>query len=136
MELQAQMDMASVNSARNVNNAAERVARLGAATQPDMKQITTAAQEFEAVFISQMLEHMFAGTETNEMTGGGEAEDIYRSMMVDEYGKLMAKSGGFGIADHVTRQLVQAQVVQDARKEDAQKENELLLAKEPVGVKE
>jgi Rod binding domain-containing protein len=32
-------------------------------------------------------------------------------MMIDEYGKLMSKSGGIGIADHVTRQLLQEQEV-------------------------
>lgn len=79
------------------------------------EKIRKAAQEFEAMFISQMLEHMFAGVETDPMFGGGEAEDIYRSMLVDEYGKLMAKSGGIGVADHVMRQLLESQEAASAR---------------------
>lgn len=74
-----------------------------------MHKIDAAAQDFEAVFISQMLEHMFDGVQTNEIFGGGEAEDIYRSMMIDEYGKIMSKAGGIGLADHVKRQLLTLQ---------------------------
>ena len=69
-------------------------------------QARKAAEEFEAMFIGQMLTHMFAGIETNEMFGGGHGEDVYRSMMIDEYGKLMSKAGGIGIADHVTKTLL------------------------------
>lgn len=86
----------------------QRLASLGDASSSQAK-IREAAQDFEAVFISQMLEHMFAGIETNEAFGGGHAEDIYKSMMIDEYGKIMAKSGGIGVADHVARQLLQTQ---------------------------
>ena len=78
-------------------------------TPAQMQKMDAAAQDFEAVFISQMLEHMFDGVETNEMFGGGEAEDIYRSMMIDEYGKMMSKTGGIGLADHVKRQLLTLQ---------------------------
>jgi Rod binding domain-containing protein len=68
------------------------------------QKLRETAQDFEATFLSQMMSHMFAGIETDPLTGGGEAEDIYRSMMVDEYGKLIARAGGIGIADHVVRQ--------------------------------
>lgn len=78
------------------------------ATNAQLKQT---AQDFEATFLSQMMEHMFAGIETDELTGGGEAEDIYRSMMVDEYGKLIAKRGGIGVADHVMSHYLKNQEV-------------------------
>lgn len=72
-------------------------------------KIKEVAQEFEGMFLGQMLENIFSHIETDEMFGGGQAEDIYRSMMVEQYGKLMAKSGGIGIADHVMRQMLQTQ---------------------------
>lgn len=75
-------------------------------------QVDEVAQEYEAVFLSQMLQHMFAGVETNELFGGGEAEDVYRSMMIDEYGKLIAKTGGIGVADHVKREMLKLQEVE------------------------
>ena len=37
------------------------------------------------------------------------AEKIYRSMMIDEYGKMMAKAGGIGITDQIMAQLLQQQ---------------------------
>ena len=70
------------------------------------------AEDFESVFLSQMLEHMFAGIETDEMFGGGHAEDVYRSLLIDEYGKLIAKAGGIGIADHVKREMLTLQEVE------------------------
>ena len=69
----------------------------------------TVAQQFEGVLISQMLNSMFEGIKTDGMFGGGEGEEMFRSMMVDEYGKQMAKQGGLGLADHVTRELLKRQ---------------------------
>ena len=67
------------------------------------------AQQFEGVLISQMLNSMFDGIKTDGMFGGGEGEEMFRSMTVDEYGKQMAKQGGLGLADHVTRELLKRQ---------------------------
>lgn len=72
-------------------------------------KIDKAAQEFEAVYISQMLTPMFEGLDTDGMFGGGNAENIYRSMMIDEYGKMIAKSGGIGLADAVRAEMLEMQ---------------------------
>ncbi len=77
----------------------------------DEKAIRKAAEEFEAVFVSQMLAPMFETLESDTMFGGGPGEDIYRSMMVEEYGKTIARSGGIGIADAVARELL---IIQEA----------------------
>ena len=71
--------------------------------QADVRE---AAQSFEAFFISQMLADMFAGVETDPVFGGGPGETVFRSLMIDEYGKAVAKSGGIGIADNVMREIV------------------------------
>ena len=68
-----------------------------------------AAEDFEAVFISQMLAPMFEGMSDDDTFGGGPGEDIYRSMMVEEYGKSIAKAGGFGLADAVQREILRLQ---------------------------
>ena len=68
-----------------------------------------AAEDFEAFFMSQSLESMFAGVDTNSLFGGGQAESTYRSLLLQEYGKVAARSGGFGIADAVQRQVLQYQ---------------------------
>ncbi|MBF0392532.1 MAG: rod-binding protein [Alphaproteobacteria bacterium] len=73
--------------------------------------VKKAAQDFEAVFLAQMLGHMFEGIETDGIFGGGHGEQMFRSMMVDEYGKQMARRGGIGLADHIEREMLKMQEV-------------------------
>ena len=70
---------------------------------------TKAAKDFESVFISQFLGSMFSGISTDGPFGGGEGEEMFRSMMINEYGKSMQTRGGFGLAEAVTKQLLQHQ---------------------------
>jgi Rod binding domain-containing protein len=67
------------------------------------------AQEFEAVFISQMLQPMFKDIEAEEPFGGGQGEDVWKAMMVDEIGKQMAKAGGIGLAASVKQEILRMQ---------------------------
>jgi peptidoglycan hydrolase FlgJ len=71
-----------------------------------------AAQQFEGVFISEFLGNMFDGISTDGPFGGGQGEAMFRSLMLDEYGKQMAASGGFGLADAITKSLLAHQEVQ------------------------
>ena len=71
-----------------------------------------AGEEFEALFIAEMLAPVFKGLETEGMFGGGSGEEIYRSMMVQEYGKAIARSGGIGIADTVQSEILRMQEMQ------------------------
>jgi Rod binding domain-containing protein len=75
----------------------------------DIARVRRAAVEFEAFFLAQALQPMFAGIDAEEPFGGGFAEDMWRSMQVEQYGKALAKSGGIGIADTVVRELLKAQ---------------------------
>lgn len=76
---------------------------------PKQKDVAAAAKEFEAVFISQMIGHMFNGIETDPVFGGGEAEDTWRSMMTDEYGKQISRTGGIGLSDSLTQAMIKLQ---------------------------
>lgn len=67
------------------------------------------AQEFEALFLSEMLAPVFESVDTEGPFGGGQSEKIFRSMMVDEYGKAIAQAGGVGIADAVQREILKMQ---------------------------
>jgi Rod binding domain-containing protein len=69
------------------------------------------AQQFEGVLISQMLNDMFEGVKTDGMFGGGEGEEMFRSLMVDEYGKQIAAQGGIGLTAAITKQLLSHQEV-------------------------
>lgn len=72
-------------------------------------QARKVAQDFEAVFLSQMIQPMFEGLELEEPFGGGSSESTWRSLQVQEYGKALAKNGGIGIADSVMKQLLHMQ---------------------------
>ncbi len=80
----------------------------------DMSEAKEAAQDFEAFFLSRMMESMFEGISTNGMFGGGNAEKIYRSFLINEYGKSMAQNGTVGIADYVMKTLLDVQEQQSA----------------------
>ncbi|MFT6559242.1 MULTISPECIES: rod-binding protein [Sneathiella] len=75
------------------------------------KKAMEAAQQFEAFFVSQILNNMSAGIETDDTFGGGESEKIFRSMLNDEYAKSMSKIGGIGVADSVYREILKMQEI-------------------------
>ena len=68
-----------------------------------------AAESFEAFFMSRMMESMFEGVSTDGLFGGGHAEKIYRSLLLDQYGKEMAKTGTIGVKDYVMQAILQMQ---------------------------
>lgn len=89
---------------------APRIAGQGAGAKPaDVAKARQTAEEFEALFLSQMLAPIFEQLGTDPLFGGGPGEQVYRSMMVQEYGKAIARSGGVGIADAVQREILRLQ---------------------------
>ncbi len=81
----------------------------GATQFRDLAQARAAAEDFESFYLSQMMQPMFSGLSSEPPFGGGHAESTWRSLLVDEYGKIMVKGGGVGIADAVMRTMLQAQ---------------------------
>jgi Rod binding domain-containing protein len=88
------------------------------ATPPDADDaarrtaMRAAAVEFEAVFLSQMLDHAGVGRSPGAM-GGGAGEDGFRGMMLAEQGRQMARAGGVGLADHVYRAMLRSEGMDD-----------------------
>ena len=72
----------------------------------DLAALKKVGEDFEAQFLSQMIGHMFEGTKTDGLFGGGRGEEMFRSLLVDEYGKSIAKAGGIGVADQVVRSVL------------------------------
>ena len=71
-----------------------------------------AAKEFEAQFVSTLLQSMFKGLEDQDNPfSGGAGETMFGSLLVDQYGQQMAKSGGVGLADSVYREMLKMQEV-------------------------
>jgi flagellar protein FlgJ len=80
--------------------------------QQDPEKVAKLAEEFEAQFIAQMLESMFNTVPVSEELGGGYGEESYRSLLVDEYGKILSRTGGIGMADAVKREVLRSQEVE------------------------
>lgn len=67
------------------------------------------ADEFESFFLSQMLEAMFKGVGEDNPFGGGAGEKAFRGLLHEEYAKVMAQSGGLGLADRLTSEVLRYQ---------------------------
>lgn len=67
-----------------------------------------AAEQFETMFLAQILRDFTAGTVESSASG---ATGAFASMLQDEYAKLIGRSGGIGIADAVLREMLKAQEV-------------------------
>jgi len=72
-------------------------------------KMKAAAENYEAVFINQMFSQMFEGIPTDGIGHGGQAEETWRGMLVNEYSKSVAKAGGIGLAKHIYHDLVRVQ---------------------------
>lgn len=86
-------------------NAANRASGL----TDDQKRAKETSDNFESLFIGQMLEHMMQGVEVDPEFGGGHAEEMWKSMLNQEYGKHIVNSGGLGISKQVMDSMLKAQ---------------------------
>ena len=77
--------------------------------------VKKAATQFESVFISEFLGSMFEDIPTDGPFGGGPGESMFRSLMLDEYGKQLTAQGGFGLSKIVTQQLLRTQEISNER---------------------
>lgn len=99
--------MKGVGLGSKLGNAASAVS--DAAKSKDLKRAEAAAEDFEAVFISEMLKPMFQMVEVDDTFGGGKGEEVFRDMMVSEYGKMIAKQGGIGLSAQIKSELLRMQ---------------------------
>ena len=86
--------------------------RTSAAPTVDAKNLAklkASAEDFEAFFVTHAFEDMYGDLSSDPLFGGGEAENIFRSFLLQEYGKQVAKTGGIGVSDMVQKQLLQLQ---------------------------
>lgn len=83
----------------------------GRAEQPrfdskgDQEKLREACQDFEAIFIKQMLDAMRDTVGKTNLFGRNMAEDIFEDMLYDEYAKEMAKNTDLGISEMMFTQL-------------------------------
>ena len=105
--------MISVTDQTSFSAIASQAVAQGRATAPppsaDNTAIKASAEKFVGMFMSQMFTEMFEGVGTNSVFGGGTGEEMFKSVLVDEYGKAAAKQGGMGLTDQIMRALIAQQ---------------------------
>lgn len=80
------------------------------ADTPENKKLKKTADDFESMFLEQMVDRMTQSTETEGPLGeNGTGGSVWRSMLSNEYAKGIAKSGGVGISDQIMRSMIQMQ---------------------------
>jgi flagellar protein FlgJ len=71
----------------------------------DEAKLREAANEFEAIFIQQMLKTMRKTSLESEFIKKSEGEKIFRSMLDEQYAIISAKSGSLGLGEMIFQQL-------------------------------
>ena len=69
-----------------------------------------AAQEFEAIFLAQVLAHLHPAPAADAPGGSGD-HGLFHTMFNEEIAKLISRSGGVGVADAVLREMLKLQEV-------------------------
>lgn len=70
------------------------------------ERIKAVSQEFESVFLSNMMEEMFSGVEEDGPFDSGPGSNAWRSLRTEEFARSIAAAGGIGLAEHVQRHLI------------------------------
>ena len=76
-----------------------------AKVEDDKAKLREAANEFEAIFIQQMLKTMRKTSLESDFIKKSEGEKIFRSMLDEQYAILSAKSGRLGLGEMIFQQL-------------------------------
>ncbi len=69
------------------------------------KRLKSACQDFEAMFLANMLKSMRKTVEKTNLFGSDSGEETFQEMMDNEVSKAAAKTSSMGIADMMYRQV-------------------------------
>jgi Rod binding domain-containing protein len=79
-------------------------------TDPRHAKARKTANDFESMFLENMFNYVFQDTGAEGPLGeNGTGGGVYKSMMVQEYAKQVAKTGGVGISNQIYDQLIKLQ---------------------------
>ena len=74
------------------------------------KKLKKTADDFESMFLEQMVDRLTQSSETEGPLGeNGTGGSVWRSMLSNEYAKGISKAGGVGISDQIMRSMIQMQ---------------------------
>jgi flagellar protein FlgJ len=92
-----------------------------ALTEKQRQQAKKVSQDFEAMFVGMMMKSMRATVGKDTLTGGGHGDEVYRSMLDQEYATASVKrGGGLGIAKMIEKDIIRQESRKVAQKIDHQ----------------
>lgn len=74
----------------------------------DKAKLWEACQEFESVFVYQMLKKMRETIPKNELFNGGMGEEVFQGLLDEETAKNLSSNGGMGLAKMIFEQMTQS----------------------------
>ncbi|MES2489347.1 MAG: flagellar assembly peptidoglycan hydrolase FlgJ [Pseudomonadota bacterium] len=96
-------------NAPNVNDISQFTKMRASARAQDPEALKSAAKQFEAMFIKQLLKSANEAKIGNDMMGGDQGE-FYQDMFNNQLAQTMSQGRGLGIADLLVRQLQQSKM--------------------------
>ncbi len=72
------------------------------------------AQDFETVFVNEMMQHMFTDIGDDGPLGNGPGVGVWRSLLTEQYAKSFVKAGGLGLAGQVYKAMLARQTAKGA----------------------
>lgn len=73
--------------------------------EADQAKLKTACQDFEQLFLTQMLQQMRSSIPKDGMLGGGQQEEMFNGMLDQERAKAWSQDGGIGLANLLFQQM-------------------------------
>lgn len=109
------MDITSATTIPDTSDAAaERARQLqrqsnsgGALSEKQRLQAKKVSQDFEALMVGMMMKSMRETVGKDKLTGGGHGEEVYSSMLDQEYAAASVKrGGGLGLAKLIEKDII------------------------------
>ena len=124
------MDIKITTTAPDISESAADKARLlqrassnstSGLTEKQRQQARKVSQDFEGLLVGMMMKSMRATLGKDKLTGGGHGEDVYRSILDQEYANASVKQGrGLGIAKIIEKDIIRQESRKVAPKIDHQ----------------
>lgn len=93
----------------------------GGVTEKLRLQAKKVSQDFEALFVGMMMKSMRDTVGKDTLTGGGHGEEVYRSLLDQEYANASVKrGGGLGLAKVLEKDIIRQESRKVAPKVDRQ----------------
>lgn len=108
MKITAAVPDTSENAADKARLLQRAAAGGGAAlSEKQRHQAKKVSQDFEALFVGMMMKSMRATVGKDKLTGGGHGDEVYLSMLDQEYAAASVKrGGGLGIARIIEKDII------------------------------